>query len=619
MMSAEAMQATAAARTQFRRGLLASGISVDGLMPSDNPDVARRMFREATATDPGMCDAWRARILVGEDSLGVLEAAWAARDTLARELRHARVRDAEFRPRIYDGAFLNVPVMSVDSLRGAYAIALVRAGRLSRADEVLRLGSDPDDPFDVELLTYARGRLQFEAKRWPDVLACFPVDKRWHQREYASAAAAMSATALASLGVFEDAFRRADEAVKTECVPAATTVALYTQGMCLRHLGKDDDAAQLLRRVFSRDPKFAPARTALDDPNMRLVLTDPESIAARTDPWDVDSAPSRKASDAARHSAQAAALLAEGEEELSSMLGMDAVKRQITLIRSTTKVNQARVKMGLPVPVTSRHTLLVGPAGTGKTTVARALTKQFCGLGILRRPTVTEVSKRDLIGTHLGETENATRRVIESAMGGALFFDEIHNLNEESYSKGDPYGKAIIETLLPTLENDRDDLVVFGAGYPRAVDRMLNANQGLRRRFPTVIEFSSYTPDELWQLTCLMVEKNEDIIDPATREVLMPTFTKFYLEESETPDGDVVRGIDWLGNGGFVRTLVEKANDHRNHRLDDENLDALLASDDEDVSEELVRRFRLVSAEDFAAGIEPAVAQSREARASHDS
>jgi ATP-dependent protease Clp ATPase subunit len=70
------------------------------------------------------------------------------------------------------------------------------------------------------------------------------------------------------------------------------------------------------------------------------------------------------------------------------MLGMAEPKRQVKLIRATTKVNQARAKAGLPVPLTSRHTLLVRPPGCGKTTVARTLTKQLCGLGVLRRPAV---------------------------------------------------------------------------------------------------------------------------------------------------------------------------------------------------------------------------------------
>ena len=47
------------------------------------------------------------------------------------------------------------------------------------------------------------------------------------------------------------------------------------------------------------------------------------------------------------------------------------------------------------------------------------------------------------------------------------------------------------------MENHRDELVVFGAGYAKAMDRILKVNPGLRRRFSTVIEFYSYTPSDL--------------------------------------------------------------------------------------------------------------------------
>ncbi len=212
----------------------------------------------------------------------------------------------------------------------------------------------------------------------------------------------MAATALASLGVFEDAFRRAQKAVDSDLLPSATTIALYTQAMCLRHLDKADDANQLLRRAYSRDSQFSPAREALDDQTIRLTLTSPEAIESRTNPWDPDSAPSKEAAEAAKHSAQASKLLAEGDAELNAMLGMEAAKREVKRIRSTTKVNQLRTKAGLPVPVSSRHTLLLGPPGTGKTTVARSLTKQLCGLGVLRRPTVVETRRSKLLGRHMG-------------------------------------------------------------------------------------------------------------------------------------------------------------------------------------------------------------------------
>ena len=61
-----AQSAAEDARNAMVAGLLASGISVNGLQPSHNPQVASQMFNTATTVDPGMCDAWLARVLAGE-------------------------------------------------------------------------------------------------------------------------------------------------------------------------------------------------------------------------------------------------------------------------------------------------------------------------------------------------------------------------------------------------------------------------------------------------------------------------------------------------------------------------------------------------------------------------
>jgi type VII secretion ATPase EccA len=612
MTSTRALDTIEVARTALTRGLLASGINVDGVMAGNNPAVAAEMFRKATAADPGMCDAWLARIVAGEDTVTVLDAAWAAREAYGWEIHRFGLRGTTFRPLVFDGLFLRLEVTSRESLRTAYAVALIRERRLADAGTLLS-GPAPTDPFDADAHAYAYGLLHFQAKRWPDVLAAFSTERMWRLPAFAVAAAAMAATALASLGVFEDAFRRAAPAVDSDLVPAATTIALYTQAMCLRHLDKAEDANQLLRRVYSRDPQFTPARQALNDPLVRLVLTSPEAIETRTDPWDPDSAPDAGDVQAAAHAEQANRLLAEGDAELSAMLGMGAAKREVKRIRSTTKVNQLRTKAGLPVPVTSRHTLLLGPPGTGKTTVARSLTKQLCGLGVLTRPTVTETRRAKLIGRHMGDAEKNTEEVIEDALGGALIIDEMHNLHDAGYSGGDAYGTAVLETLLPYLENDRAQFVVFGAGYPQAMERMLTANQGLRRRFPTVIRFDSYTPDELWRLTEMMAAEYQDILAPDVESVVRPVFEKYYNTISQSPDGDTIRDTDWLGNAGFVRNIIEKARDHRNDRLDDADLDALLAQDDA-ITETQLLPFQQLIGEDLAEGVNAAVADAQAKR-----
>src|SRR5689334_643811 len=162
-------QASDAARTAMTRGLLASGINVDGVMAGHNPSVAADMFKKATELDPAICDAWLARIVAGNDSVEVVQAAWDARESYGWEVHRLGLRGTAFRPMVSDGVFLKLEITSRDALRAALAAALIREKRFAQAHALLS-EVDPADPFDADSHAYARGLLHFQTKRWPDVL-----------------------------------------------------------------------------------------------------------------------------------------------------------------------------------------------------------------------------------------------------------------------------------------------------------------------------------------------------------------------------------------------------------------------------------------------------------------
>ncbi|MFD0401657.1 AAA family ATPase [Kitasatospora sp. NPDC127121] len=243
--------------------------------------------------------------------------------------------------------------------------------------------------------------------------------------------------------------------------------------------------------------------------------------------------------------------------ELSLMVGLEPVKRQVRALSAQLRMSRLRAAQGLPVQPPKRHFVFSGPSGTGKTTVARILGRVFHALGLLSGDHLVEAQRADLVGEFLGQTAVKANELIDSALDGVLFIDEAYSLSNSGYTKGDAYGDEALQVLLKRAEDNRDRLVVILAGYPEGMNRLLATNPGLNSRFTTRVDFPSYRPNELTAIGAALAGRDGDGWDEDAAEELASICTHVVREG----------WIDELGNGRFIRTLYEKSCAYRDLRL----------------------------------------------------
>ena len=163
----------------------------------------------------------------------------------------------------------------------------------------------------------------------------------------------------------------------------------------------------------------------------------------------------------------------------------------------------------------------------------------------LRGGHLVEADRSKLVGGYLGQTAIKTSEVIEQALGGLLFIDEAYSL-ASSDSQEDLYGKEAIETILKSMEDHRDDLVVIVAGYPDEMARFLSSNPGLKSRFNRFIDFEDYSPDELLEIFRYLSANQQYRISDAAEAKLRTVFVNAHLNRDRQ-----------FGNGRFARNLFE--------------------------------------------------------------
>lgn len=247
-------------------------------------------------------------------------------------------------------------------------------------------------------------------------------------------------------------------------------------------------------------------------------------------------------------------LSATFEEELNSLIGLESVKKEITTLANFIRIQKEREKLGLKTTTVSYHCVFTGNPGTGKTTVARIVARIYKELGVLQSGHLIETDRAGLIGEYLGQTAVKTNAKIDEAIDGVLFIDEAYSITEGDGK--DLYGEECVAALLKRMEDDRERLAVIVAGYTKEMEAFIQANPGFQSRFNRYIEFPDYSPEELFQIFVLSLQKLEYTLTP-NAEAKLRHYLQYVYDHKDAN----------FGNGRFVRNVFEKTTECQANRL----------------------------------------------------
>ena len=258
----------------------------------------------------------------------------------------------------------------------------------------------------------------------------------------------------------------------------------------------------------------------------------------------------------------AAKKILTGEEELDQLIGLASVKRMIRKIKAYAKKNVGSDGFNL-------HMAFYGNPGTGKTEVARILSRILYDAGVLGGSKLVETDGLGLLGKSVGETAPKTLEKIIEAMNGVLFIDEAYALAGSGKGAAN-YGDEAIAVLLKEMEDRRGQFCVILAGYKKEMESLLSANPGFESRIQFTLEFPDFTREEFGEIAQRFLTKKKYEIEPDALELVLDIMD-YYRKEPN------------FANARTLRNLLDQVIMNQNLRTEDEaENNVIIKSDVED-------------------------------------
>jgi SpoVK/Ycf46/Vps4 family AAA+-type ATPase len=243
----------------------------------------------------------------------------------------------------------------------------------------------------------------------------------------------------------------------------------------------------------------------------------------------------------------------------TTFIGLQSVKDQIRRIAKRIAYNE---REGL---VTDRkyNMQFIGNPGTGKTTIARYMSRVFNAVGLLEGTDVIEVAGTALKGSYVGQSKDAVIRHFTKAReeGKVLFIDEAHNLYSANPAHQDSFSQEVIAQIVQetTAEKNAGVFTIL-AGYPAEMRRLMDADAGLQRRFPEALTilFPDFTVDECLQIMQKRLAQKKLTLDDTAKPMLLNMIEAMKQNPKFGNAGSMVNLADQLFDEHVMRDEITK-------------------------------------------------------------